>query len=41
VLELDPRTCGEVRRRTRTLDERGKTGDVVRLNMRLEHRHDR
>jgi hypothetical protein len=41
MLKRNARAGGQVRDRTCVLDERGQTRDVVRLNVRLEHSHDR
>ncbi len=41
VVELDPGSRREVGGRPRPLDEGRKTGDVIRLDMRLEHGDDR
>ena len=40
VLELDPRSSRQVRRRVGRLDERRQPRDVVRLHVRLEHGRD-
>ena len=41
VLELDAGVGRQVGGRARARDERGQAGDVVRLHVRLEDRHDR
>jgi hypothetical protein len=41
VLEGDTGADGQIAGRADALDERGEPGDVIGLDMRLEHRHDR